>query len=93
MARPIDEYARKHGPAAIDLLADEMQNATESRDRIRAAEAILDRGFGKPSQAIIAVPASRQQAALLAALSDDDLVAIIESKTLPKLTQMDPLLL
>ena len=45
-----------------------MENAVEDRDRIRAAESILDRGYGKAAQAIIAVPASRRQAALLASL-------------------------
>ena len=62
-----------------------MENAVEDRDRIRAAESILDRGYGKAAQAIIAVPASRRQAALLASLSDDQLVAVIEQKRLPRI--------
>jgi hypothetical protein len=70
----------------------------ENRDRLRAAESLLDRGHGKASQAIIAVPANRQQAALLAAMSDDELMAILASTKLPRLTQdeadalSDPLL-
>ncbi len=63
----------------------------EDRDRIRAAEAILDRGYGKPSQAIIQVPASKRQAAILASMSDDQLVAIIEKKELPRLTPAQPM--
>jgi translation initiation factor IF-2 len=83
----IDDLAREHAPDAIGVLVEEMQNAVESRDRIRAAEAVLDRGYGKPSQAIIQVPANRRQAALLAAMSDDSLVAVIEQKELPRLTK------
>lgn len=87
----IDELAREHAPNAVTLLAEIMDREAypfiEARDRIRAAEAILDRGYGKPSQAIIQVPANRQQAALLASLSDDQLVAVIEQKQLPSLRQ------
>ncbi len=81
----IGELARLRGPKALDVLEEEMDNATESRDRIRAAEALLDRGYGKASQAIIAVPASRRQAQLLASMSDDALVAVIEQKQLPRI--------
>lgn len=88
----IDELAREHAPRAVELLANEMETAYESRDRIRAAEAILDRGYGKPSQAIIQVPASRQQAALLASLTDDQLVAVIEQKQLPRLGAPQPMI-
>jgi hypothetical protein len=92
MSKGIDELARQHAPRAIELLADTMETAVEDRDKIRAAEAILDRGYGKPSQAIIAIPANRRQAALLAGMSDDDLVAIIESKRLPSLHPRQPLI-
>jgi hypothetical protein len=88
----VGELARSHGPRAIELLADAMETAIEDRDRIRAAEAILDRGYGKPSQAIIAVPASRRQQAILATLTDDQLVAIIEKKQLPSLTPRQPMI-
>jgi translation initiation factor IF-2 len=88
----IDDLAREHAPDAIGVLVEEMQNAVESRDRIRAAEAVLDRGYGKPSQAIIQVPANRRQAALLAAMSDDALIATIEQKVLPRLGPPQPLI-
>lgn len=81
----IGELARLHGPRALDVLADTMESAIEDRDRIRAAEALLDRGYGKASQAIIAVPASRRQAQLLASMSDEALVAVIEQTPLPRL--------
>jgi len=68
-----------------------METAVEDGDRIRAAEAILDRGYGKPSQAIIAIPANRRQAALLAGMSDEQLVAVIEQKQLPRLSSAQPM--
>lgn len=88
----VGELARTHGPKAIAVLSDLMENAFEDRDRIRAAEAILDRGHGKAAQAIIAVPASRRQAQLLAGYTDDQLVAVIEKKQLPRLTPAQPLI-
>lgn len=91
MSKGIDELAREHAPRAIELLADTMESAMEDRDRIRAAEALLDRGYGKPAQAIIQVPANRRQAALLAAMSDEQLVAVIEQKQLPKLLPSQPM--
>ena len=91
MSKGVDELARDHGPRAVELLADVMETAVEDRDRIRAAEAILDRGYGKPSQAIIAIPANRRQAALLAGMSDEQLVAVIEQKQLPRLSSAQPM--
>lgn len=61
-----------------------MRDGIKDSDRIKAAEAILDRGFGKAAQAIIQVPASQRQQAMLSALTDEQLVAIIEKKALPK---------
>jgi hypothetical protein len=91
MSKGIDELAREHAPRAIELLADTMESAVEDRDRIRAAEAILDRGYGKPAQAIIQVPANRRQAALLAGMTDEQLVAVIEQKQLPRLQHAQPM--
>jgi hypothetical protein len=91
MSKGIDEQARIHAPKAIETLADIMESAVEDKDRIRAAESLLDRGYGKPAQAIIQVPANRRQAALLAAMSDDDLVAVIEQKKLPSLAPRQPM--
>lgn len=82
----IGELARGRGPRALEILEEVAENTlAEDRDRIRAAEALLDRGYGKAAQAIIAVPASRRQAALLASMSDEALVAVIEKKQLPRI--------
>jgi cellobiose-specific phosphotransferase system component IIA len=85
-----DSLAREHTEQAIDVLAEVMADPfAENRERINAANSLLDRGHGKPNQAIIAVPASRQQAALLAAMSDDELMAAITQARLPRLGPID----
>lgn len=47
----IRELARQHGPKAIETLAHLMFSGDE-RTQVAAAQALLDRGFGKPSQAM-----------------------------------------
>lgn len=99
MKRPISQQARDHGERAIEVLAEIMDDwAEESQHRIRAAEAILDRGYGKAAQAVVAVPLERAQREAAALLSDDELTDIIngefeEIPAAPALThQRDPLL-
>ena len=48
----IGPLARKHGPEAIRLLLDIMRNARDQGHRIKAAQIILERGFGKPREAL-----------------------------------------
>lgn len=48
--RDIKAMAQKHGKAAIDGLV-ELMGHDEPDIRLRAAQAVLDRGFGKPAQA------------------------------------------
>lgn len=55
--RPKDHLKLKnlcaeHGPRAVQILVEAMENAPEWSDRIKAAKEILDRGFGKPAQAL-----------------------------------------
>jgi len=79
--KSIDAHAREHGERAIEVLADIMDNtAEETKDRIRAAEAILDRGHGKASQAIIAIPAQQRQRQAAALYTDAELDAIIDAE-------------
>ena len=85
--RSADSLAREHTEKAIDTLAEVLTDPfAENKDRIRAAESILDRGHGKAAQAVIQLPASREQARRLAAMSDDDLLEVIQSAELPRLT-------
>jgi len=87
-----DTRARELASKAIETLEDVMENAIKDSDRIKAAETILDRGYGKAAQAVISIPADKQNAALLANLSDEQLVAIIEQKKLPSLAPSQPLI-
>lgn len=95
------ELARKHTERAIETLAEVMEDTlNDANHRVAAANSLLDRGHGKAAQAIIAVPASRQQQALLAGMSDDDLMKLLRQATVPRLApieatfqEIDPLLL
>ena len=84
--KTIDTLAREHTERAVETIAEVMNDPfAENKDRMKAAEQILDRGHGKPSQAIIAVPGNRQMAALLAGKTDDELMAILNHTALPRL--------
>lgn len=48
----IRELARKHCPRAIAVLVEIMEHGEREQARIGAAEALLDRGYGKPAQEI-----------------------------------------
>lgn len=50
----VRELAQKHGPKAMDVLAKLMMNAEKDTDRIKAAMALLDRGYGRAHQSISA---------------------------------------
>lgn len=97
--RSLDNLAREHTEKAVKVMADIMDDPfAENRDRLKAANDILDRGHGKPLVATIALPANRAAAARLAAMSDDELMAAVQSAPLPRLIQQsvddsaDPLL-
>lgn len=86
MSKGVDALARDHGEEAIQALREVMIDPfSEAKDRIRAAEALLDRGHGKAAQAIIAVPVTRKQMQQAAALEDSDLLEIIRNQQLPRL--------
>jgi HEAT repeat protein len=92
--RAADSLAREHTERAIDTLADVMTDPlSDNKERIAAANSLLDRGHGKPLQATIALPANRQQAAALAKMSDEDLIIAVQGAQLPRLTiDNEPLL-
>jgi hypothetical protein len=96
--RSADRLAQEHTETAIETLAEVMRDPfAENKDRIKAAESLLDRGHGKAAQAVIQLPASREQARRLAAMSDDDLLTVIQAHELPRLSpilevERDPLL-
>lgn len=45
----VKRLAREHGPRAIERLA-ELMNGDDPRVSVSAAQALLDRGYGKPVQ-------------------------------------------
>jgi cytochrome P450 len=84
--RAVDRLAQEHTERAVTVLAEILDDPfAENKDRIRAAESLLDRGHGKPAQAIIALPMNREQARRLAAMSDDDLLQVVQAHELPRL--------
>jgi hypothetical protein len=86
--RSLDNLAREHTEKAVKVIADIMDDPfAENRDRLKAANDILDRGHGKPLAATIALPANRAAAARLAQMSDDELMLAIQSTPLPRLMQ------
>lgn len=51
--RTIAEMAKTHGPAALDVLVSIAQSVEEpAAARVSAANALLDRGYGKPMQTV-----------------------------------------
>src|ERR1700748_3784475 len=89
--RTADSIARDHTEEAIATIAEVMKDPfAENRDRVAAAKEILDRGHGKPNQAIIAVPGNRAIAALLSGKSDDELMAILNKHHPPRLQSHTP---
>lgn len=49
----VRELAQEKGEAALRLLIEIMENTNEPTEtRIKAAEKVLDRGFGRPAQAV-----------------------------------------
>jgi hypothetical protein len=86
MSKRADTLAREHTDTAIATLAAIMNNQlSEDKDRIKAADSLLDRGHGKPLAAVIQLPPSKLQLQLLAAAEDDELLEIMRAKPLPRL--------
>ncbi|MDI3298260.1 MAG: hypothetical protein QJR08_03720 [Bacillota bacterium] len=52
----VKALARQWAPRAIETLVDIMLHGQHERARIAAAEALLDRGFGKPTQPLAGDP-------------------------------------
>ena len=86
--RRLDALARDHTERAVETITSIMDDCfAEDRDRLAAANAILDRGHGKPLVATIALPASRRAAAELAAMGDEELELLVQGTELPRLTK------
>jgi len=73
--RPKDEYkvaelARTYTSEAIDTLVDPMRYGKDERVRGKAAQALLDRGWGKPKQRKLLTEESGELLASLRVVSD-----------------------
>lgn len=88
MKRSIEQQAQDHTERAIAVLAEIIDDPfEESKDRIKAADSLLDRGHGKPIAVSLALPGSRR-AAELANYTDEELIAAIEQQPLPRLAAL-----
>lgn len=84
--RRADQIARDFTADALSVIVDVMQDPlSDPKERLKAAEMLLERGEGKVAQAIIALPASKKLIELTAAMTDEDLYAVIETQPLPRL--------
>lgn len=73
----VRDLARIHSVEAIETLATIMRDSgIPPAARVRAAEAILDRGFGRPQQA---VHATTEVVRAAEEMSDDELLAVLNS--------------
>lgn len=89
LQRSADSLAREHTEDAIAVVAAIMGSpACEPKDRLRAADMLLERGHGRPLSTTISIPASRKQRELLAKMSDEELIEQIQGAALPRLAQL-----
>ncbi len=72
----LESLARAHAPEALGTVLDIMRDAPQAELRMRAAQIILDRGHGKPTQAVITLPMTPKAAARLYNMSDDELLEL-----------------
>ena len=86
MQRSADSIAREHTEEAVAVVAAIMNSPEcEPKDRLRAADMLLERGHGRPVSTTISIPASKKQRELLAKMSDDELIEQIQGAALPRL--------
>lgn len=52
LASDIKALAQPYGPEALDVIVFAMRQGEKLADRLTAARELLDRGYGKPSQAL-----------------------------------------
>lgn len=52
VAAEVKELAQQHGREAVETLVRLMREAEKDEVRVRAAESLLDRGYGRPTQAV-----------------------------------------
>lgn len=74
----IRDAAQRYTAEALGVLCDVMRTGTSEQARVAAANSILDRGWGKPTQSLDAAHRFERDPAVL---SEAELLAIISVKT------------
>jgi hypothetical protein len=77
VGKTIQELARAHCPEAIAALADIVQNSESDSARVAAANALLDRGYGRAPQFSTDDADQFNRALNFDQMTDDELTAII----------------
>lgn len=84
--KTLAEKARELTDKALRTMDEVMSDPwAEDKDRLKAAAEILDRGHGKATQAVIALPASQAVRDEAAKLTRTQLLEIIQRAELPRL--------
>ena len=73
---------REHAGEAIDTIKD-LLDSEDPKVRLAAAREVLDRSYGKPIGVTVMVPGNSQTRQRLAAMSDGDLLDVIEAEFEP----------
>ena len=76
----LEAMAREHTERAINRVQGLIDDP-DPKIALAAAKEIFDRGHGKPTQAIVTIPARKEKQALLAQLSDEQLMEAIDAET------------
>lgn len=86
MAKSLAEQAREYTDKALATINEIMEDPfAEDKDRLKAADIMLDRGHGKATQAVIALPPTQAMREEAAKLSRQQLLEIIQRAPLPRL--------
>lgn len=77
VVQELRELAREHTATALNTLIELMQNDPNGKVRLEAANSVLDRGYGKPSQSVCVDADVRSTVTKkLADLTDEELAEI-----------------
>lgn len=86
MSKTLAEKARDYTDKALETINEVMSDPfAEDKDRLKAATEMLDRGHGKATQAVIAIPANQAIRDEAAKLTRQQLLEIIQRAELPRL--------
>jgi hypothetical protein len=85
--RDVQALARQYSSEAVGTLRELMRDdATPPGVRVRAAELLLDRAWGRPLQSTISANLDVRQ------LSDEELIAMISESQIPELPAPAPMI-